>query len=148
MAVDKELARRAHRNGGAAIAALPDLEEQPKATYYDAYGRSMVLPADEFSRHQYLKEGLTLSKPRRPKALPKEIDPNIAATQQDWDGRDPKLARSAPAAAPTVTYYTAAGTSFEGLSDPDSMAKYFALGMSLEPKARSRAAAKAEDKEA
>ena len=43
---------------------------QPKATYYDRYGRSRVLPADPYSLAHYRSRGLRLDPPESPVPVP------------------------------------------------------------------------------
>ena len=42
---------------------------QPKATWYDKYGRSFVLPADPYSLEHYQDKGLRLHPPESPVPL-------------------------------------------------------------------------------
>jgi len=59
----------------------PELPQgQPKATWYDKYGRSRVLPADPYSLGHYRSQGLRLSPPESP--VPFVEDESASATRQ------------------------------------------------------------------
>ncbi len=59
----------------------PELPKgQPKATWYDKYGRSRVLPADPYSLDHYRSQGLRLNPPESP--VPFVEDASVSATRQ------------------------------------------------------------------
>ncbi len=60
----------------------PELPQgQPKATWYDRYGRSRVLPADPYSLDHYRSQGLRLTPPESPVPFV-ENDPMTDTTRQ------------------------------------------------------------------
>lgn len=126
--------RRLQRNG-ALVLPLDGAETQDKATYYNRYGDAMVLPADPRSLHFYLKRGLTLTKPARPRKRP--VDNELAATQADWDGRKTQVLEGASPEPQDFEAALAASPSFQALSSQLSELTDLlkrALGVQEEPK--------------
>lgn len=124
--------KRALRASGALVLPVEGLASAPTATYYDQYGEAKPnLPADRLSQSLYLRKGWSLTKPRRPKKRPVTELVGVA----DWDGTRQSIPQDDELAAVAVaTYYTAAGTPLPNLpADPESMAKYLASGLSLDP---------------
>ena len=66
----------------------PELPKgQPKATWYDRYGRSRVLPADPYSLDHYRSQGLRLNPPESP--VPFVEDESATATRQVMPSEPP-----------------------------------------------------------
>lgn len=122
--------KRELESGGALVLDIP-LQTQPKGTYWNKYGEPLYgLPCDAWSLVHYLRRGLLLQKPERPKKRPQTAGVGVA----DWDGRSKQGTPedAAQPAGPTATYYTADGTAVPNLpADPASMAAYIANGLTL-----------------
>lgn len=76
---------------------LPD--GQPKATYYDPFGRSRVLPSDPYSLDHYLSQGLRLTPPESPVPIEKAGD--FARRDKAHDGPMSATRQVAPSELPS-----------------------------------------------
>jgi hypothetical protein len=58
---------------GYLIEEIPGLVQIPKTKYYNKKGEEMVLPADPYSMHHYLRKGYSLDPPRRDEEIPLKV---------------------------------------------------------------------------
>ncbi len=138
-----DVLKQAERGNGGGVGEIED--DRPWRTYYNPYGDAHRLPSDPVQMSLYMEAGWTLHKPSHPLKRPVEQKMrdgsifNFGSASQDVS--ESELARfnttaesRARHSAPTATYYTTEGTALENLpADPESMEKYLAAGLSLNP---------------
>lgn len=121
--------------GGSAVLPLPGGDRpQPKAVYYDRYGNKYHnLPADPWSIEHYGRRGWSLAPPSQVEERPKPAPVGVS------DDVLPRMPMAQAPVGPVATYYQKDGTAIEGLpADPQSMAQYLEMGLSLSKPARGR----------
>lgn len=127
---------------------------RPYRTMWNPFGEPHEVPTDQANLIDLLLQGWTMIAPEHPRERPQgklmrngsifyyeDSAKEVSDVERRRMERDPSTVMAqTQAPAPTATYYSPQGDKLEGLpADPESMAKYLELGLSLTPPAKTPA---------
>jgi hypothetical protein len=125
--------------------------DRPHRTFYNPYGLAAVLPADPIQMSIWMEAGWSLHKPSKPLEKPatqkmRDGSEFVFSTgaadvsEAEWERINASPTDRRVAAGPVATYWTAQGGELPNLpADPESMAKYLAAGLLLDPPSADKA---------